>query len=65
MCVCVCFKFSIMESAISTFIDVFHELINTKKKMMLTRVLICLVYFICGLTMASQVLELMLTSGLK
>lgn len=43
-----------MESTISTFMDVFHEKINTNKKKIITRGLICAVYFGFGLTMASQ-----------
>lgn len=41
----------------STFIDVFKEKINTNRKVILTRLGICLVYFLFGLTMVTDVEE--------
>ena len=44
-----------MESAIATTIDLFHEHINTKKKAFIARALICLIFFLFGLTMVTRV----------
>lgn len=41
----------------STVIDVFKTHVNTKKKDIIFRGFICLVYFLLGLTMATQVFK--------
>lgn len=51
-----------MESAIATTIDLFHEKINTKRKVLLARAGICLVFFLCGLTMVTRVNNLVINS---
>ncbi len=49
-------EFSIMEAAMSTVIDVLHKIVNTKKRIILTRLIITIVYFLAGLTMATNVI---------
>ena len=48
-------EFSIMESAMSTVVDLFETKINTKKKVILTRLVITGVFFAFGLTMVTRV----------
>ena len=38
----------------STIIDIFNNLIKTKTQKILTRLIICIVYFLCGLTMVTN-----------
>ncbi|CAF0839573.1 unnamed protein product [Brachionus calyciflorus] len=47
-------EFSIMESVMSTAIDIFNKKINTRAKQLGARLVICIVYFLCGLTMVSR-----------
>jgi hypothetical protein len=44
-----------MESAIATTIELFQKKINTKRKVLIARAAICLLFFVCGLTMATRV----------
>jgi solute carrier family 6 amino acid transporter-like protein 5/7/9/14 len=48
-------EFSIMESVLSTVIDLFHEKLNTKRKKFILRIVFCGSLFILGLVMVARV----------
>ena len=47
-------EFSIMESVLSTIIDLLHRYINTKRKVLYSRLIMILVFFLFGLTMTTR-----------
>ena len=50
-------KFSIMESVLSTVIDLFHEKLNTNRKKYILRIVFCGTLFVLGLVMVARVRE--------
>lgn len=48
-------EFSIMESVMSTAVDIFKNKINTRAKNLGARLIIVIVYFLCALTMVTRV----------
>jgi solute carrier family 6 amino acid transporter-like protein 5/7/9/14 len=48
-------EFSIMETTMIMVIDIFKTKLNTRLKQILTRLVICIVYFLLGLVMATKV----------
>ncbi len=49
-------EFSIMESVMSTVIDLLHKQINTPKKVLYSRLFMLLLFFLFGLTMTTRVI---------
>jgi solute carrier family 6 amino acid transporter-like protein 5/7/9/14 len=47
-------EFSIVESAISTTLDLLQDFVKTKRQIILTRICICLAFFLLGLTMVTR-----------
>lgn len=48
-------EFSIMEAAMSTVIDIIKGVANTKRSVIIVRLSVVIVYFIAGLSMATDV----------
>ena len=48
-------EFSIMESVLSTAIDLLHKQINTPKKVLYSRLFMISMFFLFGLTMTTRV----------
>ena len=48
-------EFSIMESVLSTVIDLLHKQINTPKKVLYSRLFMISLFFLFGLTMTTRV----------
>lgn len=49
-------EFSIMESVMSTVIDLFHKQINTPRKVLYSRLFMLSLFFLFGLTMTTRVI---------